>query len=326
MNIAITGASGFLGYHLISLLVRDGHQVTAIALDATRSPALKRFNIEKHDLDIRDTDGHRALFQGKDVVYHLASVIDLTNRHTAEVFSINVDGTQAVAQAALDAGIKRFIYVSSIHALDRNPLDVLIDESRPLALDDPFDYDRSKACAEVVLQTYSQKGLNVITANLTGLWGPEDYIPSIMGLSLMSFMKQKRCMFACNGGFNFVDVRDAAQTLVHMLEKGQPGECYIIGGEWYHSREMAEFANRAAGLRAPVLLLPEHFARIILPLNRLVWKILGMRELYTAQSVVHLKSHRHISDQKARSVLGHTSRPITETMRDMYAWMQQSAP
>ncbi len=323
MKVTITGASGFLGYHLIQKLLEEGHEIKAVALNATTAPSLKQFHIQKSDLDVRDSRGHRELFEGQDVVYHLAAKIALSNAYEEELMAINVNGSKAVAQAALDAGVKRFIYVSSVHALSRHPHHECVDETRTLALDDPFSYDRSKAKAELAMREFAKKGLNIVIVNLVGLFGPHDYEPSLMGASLIGMMKSKRAFIVCNGGFNFLDVRDAADTLVRMIEKGKTGESYILGGEWYHSREMGQTVATVSGHGAKMFILPLFVAKITLPFNRLMWRLLGQKEMYTEQSIVHLKSHRFISDKKARTELDHRSRPLWETMRDMVRWLRE---
>ncbi|MFI4957244.1 MAG: NAD-dependent epimerase/dehydratase family protein [Gammaproteobacteria bacterium] len=322
MKIAITGASGFLGYHLIQKLLEQGHDIRAIALNATTAPSLKKFNIEKFDLDVRDSRGHHELFEGQDVVYHLAAKIAISNHCEEELMAINVEGSKAVAQAALDAGVKRFIYVSSVHALSRYPLHECVDETRELALDDHFDYDRSKARAELAMREFAKKGLNIVIVNLTGLFGPHDFEPSLMGASLIGMINSQRAFIVCNGGFNFLDVRDAAETLARMIEKGDVGESYILGGEWYHSREIGQTLACLSGHGARMFMLPLCVAKITLPLNRLIWRLLGQPDMYTEQSIVHLKSHRFISDKKARTALDHRSRPLWETMRDMVDWLR----
>ena len=325
MKVTITGASGFLGYHLIQKLLEQGHTIKAVALDATRAHSLKQFNIEKYDLDVRDSLGHRELFEGQDVVYHLAAKIALSNKYDAELMAINVDGSKAVAQAALDAGVKRFVYVSSVHALSRHPHHECVDETRALALDDHFSYDRSKAKAELAMREFAKKGLNIVIVNLVGLFGPHDFEPSLMGETLINMINSKRTFIVCNGGFNFLDVRDAADTLMRIIEKGKTGESYILGGEWYHSREIGQTMAFASGQGARPFILPIWIARITLPLNRLIWRICGQKEMYTDQSLVHLVSHRFISDKKARAELDHRSRPLWETMRDMVRWLREES-
>ena len=321
MKVLVTGASGHLGNILCRMLVEQGHHVVAAALDATTSKSLAGLDIAKFDADIRDRRKMDELLQNQEIVFHLASIVRITKDHDKIMQSINIDGTKIVAEAALKANVKKFIHVSSIHALSAQPKNEMINEQRELALFKwNFDYDRSKALAEIALLDVVKHGLNAIIINPTGFIGPHDYEPSIMGSSMMKFF-QSRMLFFIRGGFNFVDVRDVAKTLINSMSRGDIGERFIVGGEWITSRQIAEKIIATRGFKGILCKMPIFLVLFSFSLQWICSKLFGTKILYSNQSIAHLDAHRYIDDSKARRILQHESRSLTETFHDFYRWM-----
>lgn len=321
MKVLVTGASGHLGNILCRMLVKQGHIVTATALDATSSLSLADLDIAKFDADIRDHKKMDALLQNQEIVFHLASVVSITKDHDNTMQSVNVDGVKIVAEAALKANVKKFIHVSSIHAFSAEPKEEVINEQRELALFNwNFDYDRSKALGELALLEVINRGLNAIIINPTGFIGPHDYEPSIMGSSMIKFFKS-RLLFFIRGGFNFVDVRDVAKTLINAMTRGDVGERFIVGGEWITSRQITEKIIAARGFKGIKCKMPISLVLLSFVFQWISWKLMGTKILYSNQSVAHLNAHRYIDDSKARQILQHESRPLTETFLDFHRWM-----
>jgi dihydroflavonol-4-reductase len=239
--------------------------------------------------------------------------------------SINIDGVKVVAEAALKANIKRFIHVSSVHALSDDPKNEVINEQRALAVSSKyFDYDRSKALGELALLEVVKCGLNAVIINPTGFIGPYDYEPSILGSSIMKYFKNKILPFI-GGGFNFVDVRDVAKALINSMTLGVSGERYIVGGEWLSSRQMVEKIIEVRGFKGLKVRMPIFLVLFSYYFQWISWKLFGTKILYSNQSVAHLKAHRYIDDSKAREILKHQPRPLTETFIDFYRWMTSAA-
>ncbi len=322
MNILVTGASGFLGNVLCRMLDQQGFNVTALALDATKANSLKDLNITKIDADIRDTPKINAALQGQDIVFHLASLIRITEDHDNSMHEINVEATKNLAEAALSLNIKRFIHVSTIHALYRFPQQEIVNENRELALsNDEFDYDRTKALGELAVLEIAKRGLNAIIVSPTCFIGPYDFEPSLMGDVLHKFFKQKIIMYLSKGGFNFLDVRDVAKTLINTIILGESGNRYIIGGEKKSVGELIDLVIAARKTSGIKLRVPTALALSTLKFQMLYWKLMKKKILYSTQSLRHLQFHQFIDDSKARKNLQHTSRPLTETFNDIHQWL-----
>jgi dihydroflavonol-4-reductase len=320
MNIFVIGAAGFLGNVLCRSLLKTAYTVTAADLNATSAVSLQDLPINKIDLDIRDIKRVEQLIQGHDVIIHLASLIRITKDTDNSMHEINVTGVKNVANAALMTGIKKFIYISSIHAFYRFPADKIIDENRELALsDDEFDYDKSKALGELALSDVISKGLNAIIISPTCFIGPYDYQPSLMGAAIHDFYHKKIIPYL-NGGFNFVDVRDVAETIINAIDNGVSGERYIVGGEWLTIKKMIEMIHGVNHSKGIKIKIPTFLAYFSAYMNLLKWRLTHKEPAYSNQSLAHLKFHRFIDDTKARKILNHNPRPLTETFNDVFNW------
>ncbi len=323
MNIIVTGASGYLGNVLCRLLVQNNYNVTAIALDATTTKSLEDLQVKKIDVDILNSDKICALFENQDVVIHLANIIRITKDADRRMYAVNVEGLNVVAEAALKNKVKRFIHVSSIHAFSGHPKNEIIDEQRELALSKwHLDYDRSKAEAELNLMKFVKRGLSAVIISPTCLVGPYDFEPSLMGQAIKDIFK-KKIAWVLPGGFNYVDVRDIAETLMNSITKGEVGERYILAGEWLTNNALADYIFKIRGWKGIKIKLPFFIGYLFVRISMLYWKLLNKKVMYSNQSLRHLKFHRYINDAKARKVLSHKNRPLLDTFKDLRNWLQE---
>ena len=191
-----------------------------------------------------DADALRHAFDGVEVVFHLAAKISIAGDPDGSVRAINVDGVRNAATAALDTGVRRFVHVSSIHAFDCEQPGV-IDETSARAVRPSLPaYDRSKAAGEVALHTVIDRGLDAVIANLTGVIGPYDFTPSRMGAVFVALGRGK-FPATIGGGFDWVDARDVASSLLVLEVKGRTGENYLLPG---HRASFATLAKLAANV------------------------------------------------------------------------------
>lgn len=324
MNVIVIGASGFLGNVLCRLLHKKDYTVTALALDATTAISLQDLSIKKINATILDKKSLSNVLQNQDIVFNLAGTISILKDRTKCMYAVNVKGVKNVAEAALAANVRKFIHVSSIHAFHRYPEDQAIDENRPLALtEDEYDYDRTKALGEVALLEVMAKGLNAVIINPTCFIGPYDFEPSLMGSSINNFFAQK-ILPSLSGGFNFLDVRDMAQTLINTIEHGKNGERYLVAGEWISVNDMIDVIIQLRGFSGVKMKIPSALLYIQAYLQVFYATLFNTKKIpFSNQSLGHLKFHRFITDDKAREVLQHQNRPLAETLRDANEWNKQ---
>ncbi len=322
MNIAITGASGHLGAQLARQLDKRGDNLKLLVHHDTKP--IEEIKATFIYGSILDQNAIEKLMENCEVVIHCAAVISLLGDPNGLVYKTNVEGTRLVLETALRYGIKRFIHISSIHAYQAEPLDMVLDETRDLINDFAFAYDRSKKDSQLLALSYVDKGLEVIVINPTSLIGPPDHKPSLQGKAFIDIYKGKvPAIF--RGGFDFVDVRDVASAIIQSVDKGKPGQCYLMAGKYITMKEMIELVNRATQKNRNALVLPFAIAYALIPFVLLFSWITGKEPLFTRQSLHYLRNgNRCICSDKAKRELGFSPRDLQETVNDTMHWFKQN--
>lgn len=322
MTVVVTGASGHIGATLTRALLADGRRVRALVHD--EAAGLDGLDVERVQGDVRDPASLRRAFAGADVVYHLAARITLVTSDADEVFAINVDGPRNVCEAALNAGVRRLVHFSSIHAFDDCPRDVPMDEKRPPAHGPGFPvYDRSKAAGQDHVLEAVSRGLDAVIVNPSGVVGPGDYRMSAMGQVFLDLW-HGRMPALVEGGFNWVDVRDVVQSAMAAETRGRTGERYLLPGHWVSVRDVARTVTEVTGRRTPRLVTPMWLARASVPFIAAFSAVLRRKPLYTAASLRALRQNRVVLGAKAAEELGHAPRPFSESVRDVYEWFEKA--
>jgi len=321
MKIAVTGANGHVGACLIRLLLKENHEVRTLV--HTGSRALQGLNVETVNGDLADSDALKRLCRDREVVFHLAAKIAIGSERYDEVYKVNVDGTKNLAAVAREAGVKRFIHFSSIHALQQFPQDKPLDETRPPALHSKMVYEKTKALAEKWILEQNSIDFQVVVLNPTAIIGPYDFKPSYLG-QVIQMIYKGTLPGLVPAGYNWVDVRDVAQAAVMAMEKGEPGERYLLSGEWQSLKTLAGMvcAHRNKKYRLPVF--PFWLARFGVPFMALYAQWKNREPLYTKTSLAILQSaNRHILNDKARKVLDFSPRPLEESVADTLEWFKK---
>ena len=322
MTAVVTGAGGFVGGNLVRALLDDGQTVRAGILQDPGG--LEGLEVDLVQLDVLDMDSLVSAFQGADVVYHCAAAISIMGGQGGRVESINIQGTENVVEACLTAGVGRLVHFSSVHALDPMPADETIDEDRALALGDHFPaYTRSKAGGEMAVLAGVERGLDAVILNPSGILGPYDFKPSLLGQTLMQLYRRSLPALV-DGAYDFVDVRDVVQSAIVASTRGTSGQRYLLSGHWSSVQDLALAAEAATGKRAPRMVTPLWVARWTAPLFEMFSALTGTRPLYTRESVQVLADNAQFDISRARADLGHEPRPLKDSMVDTYAWMEEA--
>ncbi|MCX8024687.1 MAG: SDR family oxidoreductase [Thermanaerothrix sp.] len=320
MTILVTGATGHLGNVLVRNLVARGERVRALILRGESLLPLEGLPVEMVPGDVLDEDILRFAMQGVDQVYHLASLIAIRPGMDEKVWRVNVEGTQNVIRAAFASGVKRLIYASSIHALKRPRETKIVDERLPFDGENSAGiYDRSKATASLLVQRAIREGLDGVIVCPTGIIGPYDFLGSEMGGLVRQAMTQ-RLIFAVEGGFDFVDVRDVAQGLIQAAEKGKRGEVYLLSGTWIEIGALLVKVGELSGHSLKVLTLPRDLAMRIANIVLRFARWFNTRPRFTPYAIETVSDSFRVSSDKAREHLGYQTRSIEETLRDTVAW------
>jgi dihydroflavonol-4-reductase len=322
MTVAITGATGHIGANLVRALVDKG--ISPRCLVHVNCQAIDGLNVETVQGDVRNFDSLCQAFEGIEVVYHLAASISLSMADWPRLEEINVRGTANVVEACLRTGVRRLVHFSSIHALVQEPLDIPVDESRPLVDSRRYPpYDRSKAAAEIEVRRGMEKGLDTVIVYPTAVFGPYDYQPSFFGEALVAIAERK-LLALVTGGFNWVDVRDVITGAMAAEAKAPAGARYLLSGHWVSMCEIAAMIEEITGVSTGKPISPLWLAYIGVPFIGVISRLRGKRPLYTNVSLKALKSNRNISHQRATRELGYQPRPFRDTLVDTLKWFQEN--
>jgi len=318
--VLVTGATGHIGNVLVRKLLARGEKFRALIVPGEDTTALKGVPAERVEGDVLDFSSLWQAFSGVRAVFHLAGVISILPGEIPLVRRVNVEGTMNVLKAAMQAGVERLVYTSSIHALARIPHGQVVDESTPFDPHNPYGvYDQSKAQATLEVQKAAQCGLNAIITCPSGVIGPFDFRGSLMGSVIRSAAERKPMPYV-DGAYDFVDVRDVADGLIAAAERGRVGEAYIFSGQQISVRSLLETVRKITGKEFPRLKIPLGLARFAAQFMPFYYQLTRVHPRFTPYSLEVLQSNSHISHAKASRELGYHPRPLYESLRDTVQW------
>lgn len=322
--LVVTGATGLLGNVLVRGLAAHGAApVRALVRPASDRTAIAGLDVEIVPGDVHDRSSLVRAFSGADVVFHLAGIVSIARGGLPRLHETNVEGTRNVLAACREAGVRRLVYCSSIHAFVVPPGGSCLTETSPI---DPGRasgaYDRTKAEATLLVLEAIRQGLDAVMVFPTGVLGPFDFRPSHTG-ELVLACAQGRLGAYVDGAYNFVDVRDVAQGLIAAAEKGRSGEGYILAGHNVTVWELLHSIEAVTGTPAPRLRLPLGLVRALSPLIPAYYWATRQKPLFTAYSLDVISSDCAMTNQKAERELGYHPRPFAETMEDTVSWFRR---
>lgn len=322
MSVVVTGASGHVGGNLVRSLLNEGRKVRALVRSDLR--AVKGIDVEIINGDVLDYGSLLDVFNGADVVYHLAAKIFIHGKDIEEVQAVNVLGTRNVVRACLECKVKRLIHFSSIHAMYSYPVEEEVNENRPLSLDDRcFPYEKTKALGELEVMDGVKKGLDAVIINPAAIIGPFDFKPSHMGEVILKLFKNSFPALV-EGGYNWVDVRDIVKGAMSAEKNGKTGEKYILSGEWLSLKQLAEIVSSYSQKGMPKIVTPFWLAHLGAPLVSFYTNLTGKRPLYTTESLKILQTHRYVSHEKATNELNYHPTPVKKTIEDTIEWFKNN--
>ena len=318
----VTGACGHLGGTLVRLLERTGAQVRGLRLPSEQ--ARDRAHVTYYPGDVRDRDSLRPLFRGlagrEVVVFHTAAIVDISGEVTPQMHDVNVNGTKNILALCREYGVKRLVYVSSVHAIpEKDGYAVLREVDRFSPQQVTGGYAKTKAEATQAVLDAAAQGLDAVVVHPSGILGPFDGTGNHLVQLVKEYAGGK--LPACvKGGYDFVDVRDVAAGCLAAAEKGRSGQCYILSNRHYEVQEVLAMAKTLChGRRLPVL--PMWMAQAAEPLLGWVARVKKQRPLYTKYSLYTLRSNDRFDHGKATAELGYRPRDLRQTVRDTLRWL-----
>ncbi len=318
-RVLVTGASGFLG-SAIANVFRDAGFAVRVMVRAT-SP---RTNLSTADEvvtgDLTQPETLRPALRGVRHLVHAAADYRLWAKRPQDLIDANVDGTRNIMRAALQEGLERVVYTSSVATITPGH-----DETRPLTPETAIGiYKRSKVLAErAVEEMVERDNLPAVIVNPSTPIGPRDVRPTPTGRVIVEAASGKMPGFV-DTGLNLAHVDDVAMGHLLALRRGRIGERYILGGEnVLLSRMLADIAE-LVGRRPPSLRIPRLAVWPLAIGAEAVAQITG-REPFVSRDALRMAAYKmFFDDSKARRELGYTSRPYREGLSDAISWFRQA--
>jgi len=328
--ILVTGATGFVGSHVVRQLLLRGDRVRIFARNSSRKSNIESFGCEIVIGDLKDPISLLRCVQGCRSVYHVAADYRLWAKNPQDIYDNNVGGTRNLLSACCEAGVEKVVYTSTVGAIGMREDGLPADESTPVRLDDMIGhYKRSKFMAEQVANEFAASGLPVVIVNPTTPIGPGDIKPTPTGRIILEFIKNRMPAYV-DTGLNLVGVEDVAKGHLLAEEKGEIGERYILGGENWSLEEILEALAEICGRKMPRFRIPWIVALVAGYLDNFFMGSILRREPNIPLEGVRMARHKmYISSEKARIKLGYNPQPAEKALREAvdyfrYEWRPDS--
>ena len=319
----VTGATGFVGSHVVRRLLRRGDRVRVLARKSSLKTNLAGLDCEVVIGDLRDEGSLERCVQGCRRVYHVAADYRLWSRNPQEIYESNVAGTRNLLSACCESGVEKVVYTSTVGAIAPAVGDEPTDEESPVSLDDMIGhYKRSKFMAEQVAREYAESGLPVVIVNPTTPVGAGDVKPTPTGKIILDFIQGRMPAFV-DTGLNLVGIEDVAEGHLLAAGKGRAGERYILGGENRSLEQLLRMLAAICGRPAPRVRIPWVVAYAAAFVDQSVEGLLIGREPAIPIEGVRMARHKmYVSSQKARRELGYDPKPLELALREAVAYFQ----
>lgn len=324
----VTGAAGHLGGTILRLLQsREGCTVLGL-LRPGEMPVVKGSNIYYICGDVCQPETLKPLFadssKRKLIVIHAAGLISIADKVSPAVWEVNVTGTANMIELAKRYCVNRFVYVSSVHAIQESSAGDIIQETNHFSPDLVVGgYAKTKAAASRLVMNASGQGLPAVIVHPSGIIGPYDMGHNHLNQLIVDYLRG-RLPVCVNGGYDFVDVRDAAQGCLLAADHGRLGQCYILNGQYLPIYELLARAGQY-GNRKPPKRIPMPLANLAAPVIEAIARLQNRRPLYTRYSLYTLSSNSRFSRKQAENDLGYQPRRIENTIQDTVQWLMDNS-
>jgi dihydroflavonol-4-reductase len=322
--VALTGASGLLGGNVATLLVAEGHTVRCTRRGRSRTDHLAHLPLDWRDAGLDDLAKLTRVFDGAEVVVHVAGSTRPRRKPTPDLIAANVDGVRNVIHAVRAVGGPRLLHVSSTSAVgvsdDGDPIDETAPWNLPAhGLADGYAITKRRG-EELALAA----GIDVVVVNPGFLFGPLDVKPT--SGRMIRDVALGRGWVATRGRNNFVDVRDVARGAWAAAQRGRRGERYILGGDNLTYAEVFTLIAEVTGARPPRLVASAPLARVVGWAGDLRRAVTGRDPAITTQTIRWgLEPGFVFRSDKARAELGYTTGDLRVAIADAWEWMRRAS-
>jgi dihydroflavonol-4-reductase len=320
-GILVTGGSGLVGRELISQLLSQGKNVTAI-YNKTPLPNFHTEQLKQFHCDILDVSGLEEAMQGIAQVYHCAAIVTFNRKRKQQLLKVNIEGTANVVNAALDAGVKKLVHVSSVAALGRDHNNEAINESLAWTEEDRSIYAKSKYLAEMEVWRGIGEGLDAVIVNPTIILGNGNWNA---GSSQLFKSVYNEFPWYSNGVNGFVDARDVAKAMIQLMESNISNERFILSAANKSYKDVFDLIAKAFKKNPPHKKVTPLLAQLVWRLEAIKSFFTGKDPLVTKETATTALAVTHFDNAKLKKFLpGFTYKTIEQTIEDTCAALQQN--
>lgn len=319
--ILVTGGAGLLGKELIRQLLAQGKKVRAI-YNRQLIHGFSQDELEQQQCNILDVSGLEIAMKQVEQVYHCAAIVTFDPKRKKELFRINIEGTANVVNAALDAGVKKMVYVSSVAALGRIREDGPVNETMNWTEETSnSNYGQSKYLGEMEVWRGIGEGLDAVMVNPTIILGDGDWNA---GSSKLFKSVYEEFPWYTTGITGFVDVRDVASAMIQLMESDITAQRFIVSAENRSYREVFDMIAKAFGKKPPHKMVTPFLAKIVWRLEALKSRFTGKDPLVTRETAATALAKVHFDNSKLKQYLpGFQYRKLEDTIAETCAIFSQ---
>jgi len=321
MKVFLTGATGFVGSHVARVYAEAGAQLRVLTRSTSNVAALDGLDAEVVVGDLRDAGSLRSAIEGCEAVVHVAADYRLWVRDPKSMYAANVDGTRELLRLAREAGVRRVVYTSSVATMGFKKDGTIVNEDTPVSVADMIGhYKRSKFLGEQEAILAARAGQEVMILNPTTPIGSADRKPTPTGQIIVDFLNRKFPAYV-DTGLNLVDVGEVARMHRVALERGQPGERYILGGENLTLKQILDRMSSITGLPSPTMKVPHAVAMAFAFFDEnITGRLRGKEPRATVEAVRMGKKMMFAASAKAERELGFKVVPVYAALRTAIEW------
>jgi dihydroflavonol-4-reductase len=321
MKVFLTGATGFVGSHVARAYAGDGAELRLLTRSSSNLQLLEGIPAETVVGDLRNPESLRSAISGCEAVVHVAADYRLWVRDPKSMYAANVDGTRELLRIAREEGIKRVVYTSSVATMGFQKDGTIVNEDTPVSLTGMIGhYKRSKFLAEQEAIQAARAGQHVILLNPTTPIGADDIKPTPTGRIVVDFLNRKFPAYV-DTGLNLVDVVEVARMHLCALDRGTPGERYILGGENLTLKQILDRMSSITGLPSPTMKVPHSVAMAFAFFDEnFTGRLLGREPRATVEAVRMGRKKMFASSAKAERELGFKVLPVYSALRSAIDW------
>jgi dihydroflavonol-4-reductase len=321
MNVFLTGATGFVGSHVARCYADSGANLRLLTRSSSNLASIEGLAAEVVVGDLRHPESLRAAMAGCEAVVHVAADYRLWVRDPKQMYAANVEGTRELLRLARETGVRRVIYTSSVATMGFKMDGTIVDEATPVGLDDMIGhYKRSKFLGEQEAIAAARAGQQVLILNPTTPIGAADRKPTPTGQIVVDFLNRKFPAYV-DTGLNLVDVGEVARMHLVALERGTPGERYILGGENLTLKQILDRMSSITGLPSPSMKVPHAVAMAFAFFDEnFTGRLRGKEPRATVEAVRMGRKMMFASSSKAERELGFKVLPVYNALRTAIEW------